>query len=181
MDSVSLNTLKSLTNPRSIRGIATLKEVERFRKEHFERYRELNVKLIEKLIAKLIDNYTPNKLFIYSKANSILSHANTYSTKDFNAKCAQSCHDERKTIGSISSEEDTTSSKPCVCDSQRKAFFIKMTSSFIIIMVNMLLLLSFLLQGSMLCFTCLIVVTLLGCITATFFHWYTQTVMVITL
>ena len=46
-------------------------------------------------------------------------------------------------------------------------------------MVNMLFLLSFLLQRSMLCFTCLIVVTLLGCITITLFHWYTQTVMVI--
>ena len=39
MDSTS-NTLKSLTNPHIIRGIAALKDVERFSKGHFERYRE---------------------------------------------------------------------------------------------------------------------------------------------
>lgn len=103
MDSVSLNTLKSLTNPHTVRGIAILEDVERFRKGHFEGYREH--------IVKLIENYTPNKLFIYSKANSILSHANSNSTRDFNAKCAQGFHNERKTIGCISSE-DITLSKP---------------------------------------------------------------------
>ena len=68
MDSTSLNTLKSLTNSHTIRGIATLKVVERFRKGHLERYRESIVKLPMKMpIVKLIVNYLSNKLPIYSK------------------------------------------------------------------------------------------------------------------
>ena len=61
----SSNTLKPLTNPHTIRGIATLKDVERFSKRHLERYRETIVKLP-------IVKYLSNKLPILSKAIYIL-------------------------------------------------------------------------------------------------------------
>ena len=79
MDLVSINTLKSLTNPHTIRSIATRKDVEPFWKWNFEKYRESIVKLLERLIVNL---NLPNKLPIYSKANCILAYTNCKSTKD---------------------------------------------------------------------------------------------------
>ncbi|KXJ28694.1 hypothetical protein AC249_AIPGENE19427 [Exaiptasia diaphana] len=114
MDSTS-NTLKSLTNPHTIRGIATLKDVERFSKGHFERYREFIVKLIVK--------YLSNKLPILSKANSILTDSTgSETTKDFSKECEQSSTEEKSTIGTILfSREDK---RLCVyslpCDYQNK-------------------------------------------------------------
>ena len=67
VSSSSINTLKSLKNAHTIRGIATLKDVERFPKGHFESYREFIVKLP-------IVNYLSNKLQILSKANTILTN-----------------------------------------------------------------------------------------------------------
>ena len=66
----SKNTLKSLTNPHTIRGIATLKDVERFSKGHFERYRESIVNFIVKLP---IVKYLSNKRHILSKAKYLLT------------------------------------------------------------------------------------------------------------
>ena len=78
---------------------ATLKDVERFSKGHFERYREF--------IVKLIVNYLSNKLPILSKANYILTnYTGSTTTNDSTNECQQSSIEEKVKIVSILSEED---------------------------------------------------------------------------
>ena len=170
---MTTNTLKSLTNAHTIRGIATLKDVERFSKGHFERYREF--------IVKLIVNYLSNKLPILSKANYILTNytgSTTTNDSTYESECQQSSIEEKVKIVSILSEEDKrratcVHSRPRACDS----VFTNTITSFIILLLSTLLLLSVLIQGSIFSITYLIILilTILGYKTVKFFDYYTQT------
>ena len=175
----SSNTLKSLTNPHTIRGIATLKDVERFRKGHLTRYRES----IVKLIVKLIVNYL-SKLPILSKANYILTtYTGSDTKKNSNNEYQQSTIDEKAEITSTQSEDykglpTSVYSKPC--DSQSGRDFPKLVTSFSkILMLSMLLFLLFFIQGNISRFIVLIVaiLTVLAYKTFKFFDYYTQTVV----
>jgi hypothetical protein len=175
----SSNTLKSLTNPHIIRGIATLKDDERFWKRHLERYRESIVKLPMLFIVK----YLSNKLHTLSKAIYILTYTGSGTTKDLSKEYQQSTTGENTKIPStfrevkglpISTINDN--SKPC--DSQSGDDFPRHITSFSI-MLSILVLLLFLIQGNISCFTVLIVLilTVLGVKTVSFTDYYTQTVV----
>ena len=97
---MSLNTLKSLANPHTIRGIATLKDVERFRKGDLERRRESIVKLTMKMpIVKL-------KLCIQKRI--IIKLIQTLKQQSSTTECEQRSTEEKTRIASgILSEEDS--------------------------------------------------------------------------
>jgi hypothetical protein len=142
--SCSSNTLKSLTNAHAIRGIATVKDVERFRKGHLTRYRESIVKFILNYL-----NYL-KKQPILSKANSILTnYTGSETTTDSKNEYQESTYDEKTEITSIESEENykrqpITVDKPC--DSQIGAALQKVFS-YLSFTLGILLLLLFLIQG----------------------------------
>src|SRR6056300_1228210 len=105
MDSKSLSTVNSHTNAHTVRGIATLrKEVECFRKGHFERYRESIVKLIVTIV-KYLKNLS-NKLSIYPKETFISAYTNSRNTTNSTPGCEQSSNEGNTRSTSISSEED---------------------------------------------------------------------------
>ena len=156
----SSNTLKSHTNTHTIRGIATLKDVERFRKGHLTRYREIIVAIGVKLIVNYL-NYL-SKLPILSKANSILTNSTgSETTKDSTNECHQSnINDKNMEITSTLSEGHynklpTTvysDSKPCDSQSKLTAALSKMIPSSMF-MLSILLLLLFFVKSNVSCFT----------------------------
>jgi len=167
----SSNTLKSLTNPYTIRGIATLKDVERFRKGHLTRYREIIVAIGVKLIVNYL-NYL-SKLPISSKANSILTNSTgSETTKDSTNECHQSTiNDKNMEITSTLSEGHynklpTTvysDSKPCDSQSKLTAALSKMIPSSMF-MLSILLLLLFFVKSNVSCFTVFIFLIILSVI-----------------
>jgi len=183
----SSNTLKSLTNPYTIRGIATLKDVERFRKGHLTRYREIIVAIGVKLIVNYL-NYL-SKLPISSKANSILTNSTgSETTKDSTNECHQSTiNDKNMEITSTLSEGHynklpTTvysDSKPCDSQSKLTAALSKMIPSSMF-MLSILLLLLFFVKSNVSCFTVfifLIILSVIGYKSVKLFGEYNQNVV----
>jgi len=183
--STSSNTLKSHTNTHNIRGIATLKDVERFRKGHLTRYRESIVAFIVKCIANLyiVNNNLP-KLPILSKAKTILTnYTGSKTTKDSKNECNRCIVDDKMEITSTLSEGHynklliSVNSKPY--DSQSGAPLSKMIASSLF-MLSIFLLLLFLSQCNVSCFTVYVFVSLilteLGHKSVNFFDDYNQNV-----